>query len=107
MRVWLPLDPTGDGVAGQAASLFWIEGSTRRWDGYLYFAKDPRRMLACSTVTWRTEPAPGCPPGGRVLDPFSGAGATGLVTVQSGRRLGGSDTAALPPDRFALPGHIG
>ncbi|WP_236030399.1 alpha/beta hydrolase family protein [Paractinoplanes lichenicola] len=26
--------------------LFWIEGSTRRWDGYLQFAKDPSRMLA-------------------------------------------------------------
>lgn len=25
--------------------LFWIEGTTRRWDGYTYFAKDPSQML--------------------------------------------------------------
>ncbi|WBB98024.1 alpha/beta hydrolase [Solwaraspora sp. WMMA2059] len=25
--------------------LFWIEGSTRRWDGYRYFAKNPQRIL--------------------------------------------------------------
>ncbi|HEX2315614.1 MAG TPA: alpha/beta hydrolase [Thermomonospora sp.] len=25
--------------------LFWIEGTTRRWDGYTYFQKDPAQML--------------------------------------------------------------
>lgn len=25
--------------------LFWIHGSTRRWDGYNYFQKDPSQML--------------------------------------------------------------
>ncbi len=25
--------------------LFWIEGTTRRWDGYAYFQKDPSLML--------------------------------------------------------------
>ncbi|MDG4769194.1 hypothetical protein [Solwaraspora sp. WMMD792] len=25
--------------------LFWIEGSTRRWDGYRYFAQNPQRIL--------------------------------------------------------------
>jgi hypothetical protein len=25
--------------------LFWIEGSTRRWDGYRYFAENPGRIL--------------------------------------------------------------
>jgi pimeloyl-ACP methyl ester carboxylesterase len=26
--------------------LHWIEGTTRRWDGYAYFAKEPERILA-------------------------------------------------------------
>jgi hypothetical protein len=25
--------------------LFWIRGTTRRWDGYLHFQKDPDRIL--------------------------------------------------------------
>ncbi|WKU03454.1 site-specific DNA-methyltransferase [Micromonospora sp. HUAS LYJ1] len=40
--------------------------------------------------------AAGCPPGGVVLDPFSGAGTTGLAAVQLGRRFLGIDIA----DRF-------
>jgi len=36
----------------------------------------------------------GCPPGGRVLDPFSGAGTTGLAAVQLGRRYLGVDVHA-------------
>lgn len=31
--------PTGD------KELFWVEGTTRRWDGYTYFARHPERML--------------------------------------------------------------
>jgi hypothetical protein len=27
-------------------ALFWIEGTTRRWDGYTYFQKEPAQMLA-------------------------------------------------------------
>jgi DNA methylase len=38
--------------------------------------------------------AAGCPPGGVVLDPFSGAGTTGLAAVQLGRRYVGIDIAA-------------
>lgn len=38
--------------------------------------------------------AAGCPPGGVVLDPFSGAGTTGLAAVQLGRRYVGVDIAA-------------
>jgi DNA modification methylase len=38
--------------------------------------------------------AAGCPPGGVVLDPFSGAATTGLAAVQSGRRYVGIDIAA-------------
>ena len=26
--------------------LFWIMGTTRRWDGYTYFSKSPTKMLA-------------------------------------------------------------
>lgn len=37
----------------------------------------------------------GCPPGGVVLDPFFGAGTTGLVAIQEGRRFIGID---LNPD---------
>ncbi|HZN70122.1 MAG TPA: site-specific DNA-methyltransferase [Micromonosporaceae bacterium] len=35
--------------------------------------------------------AAGCPPGGHVLDPFSGAGTTGLAAVQLGRPYSGVD----------------
>lgn len=35
-----------DNIPIDDKELFWIEGSTRRWDGYLQFAKDPSRMLA-------------------------------------------------------------
>jgi DNA modification methylase len=38
--------------------------------------------------------AAGCPPGGVVLDPFSGAGTTGLAALQLGRRYVGIDLAA-------------
>jgi DNA modification methylase len=38
--------------------------------------------------------AAGCPPGGVVLDPFSGAGTTGLAAIQLGRRYVGIDIAA-------------
>ncbi|GIM90153.1 DNA methyltransferase [Paractinoplanes toevensis] len=55
--------------------------------------------------------AAGCPPGGRVLDPFSGAGTTGMAAVHLGRSYTGIDIYArfhdealtrlqpyLPPD---------
>jgi DNA modification methylase len=38
--------------------------------------------------------AAGCPPGGVVLDPFSGAGTTGLAAVQLGHSYVGIDIAA-------------
>ncbi|MFY1673918.1 DNA-methyltransferase [Plantactinospora sp. WMMB334] len=38
--------------------------------------------------------AAGCPPGGVVLDPFSGAGTTGLAALQLGRRYVGIDISA-------------
>jgi site-specific DNA-methyltransferase (cytosine-N4-specific) len=38
--------------------------------------------------------AAGCPPGGVVLDPFSGAGTTGLAALQLGRSYIGVDVAA-------------
>ncbi|MGI5215115.1 DNA-methyltransferase [Plantactinospora sp. CA-290183] len=38
--------------------------------------------------------AAGCPPGGRVLDPFSGAGTTGLAALQLGRAYLGVDIKA-------------
>jgi hypothetical protein len=34
-----------DAIPTQEKSLFWIENSTRRWDGYTYFARDPDRIL--------------------------------------------------------------
>lgn len=30
---------------GAAKELFWIKGTTRRWDGYLHFQNDPARIL--------------------------------------------------------------
>jgi uncharacterized protein len=35
-----------DNIPVADKELLWIEGSTRRWDGYLHFAKEPARMLA-------------------------------------------------------------
>jgi pimeloyl-ACP methyl ester carboxylesterase len=34
-----------DNIPIDEKKLFWIEGSTRRWDGYAYFANDPSQML--------------------------------------------------------------
>ena len=34
-----------DNIPIAEKELFWIEGTTRRWDGYTYFQKDPNRML--------------------------------------------------------------
>lgn len=38
--------------------------------------------------------AAGCPQGGLVLDPFCGAGTTGLAALQLGRRFAGIDVSA-------------
>jgi uncharacterized protein len=35
-----------DSIPGTEKDLLWITDSTRRWDGYTYFSKDPTRMLA-------------------------------------------------------------
>ena len=34
-----------DAIAATDKELFWIEGTTRRWDGYNYFSRDPQPML--------------------------------------------------------------
>lgn len=34
-----------DNLSIDEKHLFWIEGTSRRWDGYTYFAKDPSQML--------------------------------------------------------------
>jgi hypothetical protein len=34
-----------DSMASKAKELFWIEETTRRWDGYNYFSREPHRML--------------------------------------------------------------
>lgn len=34
-----------DSIASEEKELFWIDGTTRRWDGYNYFSHDPQRML--------------------------------------------------------------
>ena len=51
--------------------------------------------------------AAGCPPGGLVLDPFSGAGTTGLAALQLGRRYIGVDLNPVFHDitrrRLGLP----
>ena len=33
-------------IALEEKQLFWIEGTSRRWDGYTYFQRDPSRVLA-------------------------------------------------------------
>lgn len=35
-----------DNIPAAAKELYWIEGTTRRWDGYTYFSRNPHRMLA-------------------------------------------------------------
>lgn len=35
-----------DGIATDEKQLHWIRNTTRRWDGYLYFQRDPSLMLA-------------------------------------------------------------
>lgn len=34
-----------DNIPVLEKKLFWIEGTTRRWDGYTYFGREPRQML--------------------------------------------------------------
>jgi uncharacterized protein len=34
-----------DNIPVPEKKLFWIQGTTRRWDGYAYFQKDPSQML--------------------------------------------------------------
>lgn len=34
-----------DNIPVAEKELLWIEGTTRRWDGYAYFQREPRRML--------------------------------------------------------------
>ena len=34
-----------DNIPVKEKNLFWIEGSSLRWDGYAYFAKDPSQTL--------------------------------------------------------------
>lgn len=34
-----------DNIAAKDKKLFWIEGTTRRFDGYNYFAENPQLML--------------------------------------------------------------
>ncbi len=35
-----------DNIAAEQKDLFWIEGTTRRWDGYNYFSRNLSKMLA-------------------------------------------------------------
>jgi len=48
----------------------------------------------------------GCRPGGIVLDPFNGAGTTGIVSLQNGRNYCGIELnpeyAAMSMERFGL-----
>jgi DNA modification methylase len=43
--------------------------------------------------------AAGCPPGGHVLGPFSGAGTTGLAALRLGRAYSGIDISATFHDQ--------
>jgi len=35
-----------DNLPARDKQLHWIEGTTRRWDGYMYFAREPAKLLA-------------------------------------------------------------
>ena len=34
-----------DNIPAEDKKLFWIEGTTRRWDGYNYFPEHPEQMI--------------------------------------------------------------
>jgi site-specific DNA-methyltransferase (adenine-specific) len=57
-----------------------------------HFAVFPERLVEPCILA-------GCPPGGLVLDPFAGAGTTGVVSLRLGRRFLGVE---LVPDYVAL-----
>ncbi len=39
------MEMTFDKIPLKEKKLFWIEGTTRRWDGYAYFQHHPEQML--------------------------------------------------------------
>jgi len=39
---------------GVPKQLFWVEGTTRRWDGYLHFQREPCQVL--DWLAWHTQP---------------------------------------------------
>ncbi|GAA4474237.1 DNA-methyltransferase [Phytohabitans houttuyneae] len=63
---------------------------TRPYSG-AHFAVYPLDLPAAAV-------AAGCPPGGRVLDPFSGAATTGVAALQQGRQYWGIDIKAAYHD---------
>jgi DNA modification methylase len=94
-----------------------IEGAPSGNEARLTGRQDSGNRNARSVWTITTQPCPeahfavmpkklarrcilaGCPEGGTVLDPFTGAGTTGLVAIEEGRRFVGSE---LNPDYLVI-----
>lgn len=90
------------GHAGAVAGSVPWEGTSRNrrsvWDiatesyAGAHFATFPRKLIEPCILA-------GCPPGGTVLDPFSGSGTAGMVALEQGRKYIGID---LNPEYHAL-----
>lgn len=65
----------GDGQSANLRSVWWISPTQYRDEHYAVMPDRIAEICICA----------GCPPGGTVLDPFGGAGTTGLVADRLGR----------------------
>ena len=85
-KVWHPASKVVDGVEVPVRKMrdVWILSAAQY--GGEHFATFPERLVRpCILI--------GCPPGGTVMDPFSGAGTTGLVALKNGRRYVGIEVS--------------
>jgi DNA modification methylase len=90
-----PRRPSPPRVPGRNRRTVWTV-ATQPFDGAHFAAFPPKLIEPCILA--------GCPVGGTVLDPFNGAGTTGLVAVNHGRRYVGIELnptyAAMAEDRI-------